>query len=199
MDATRMNKQLGTKWFTFYAKIRPWLICITTLTAIADFAQYVDVYTGHWWLLLSFVATLIHPILSIIVFVKSSKDYIEFVRFVKGVLLFEIINMSYQQAVQQYVNNDFKIEIAIIASLLMLVVGYFVWYRLNVKYFAKRAVVGPVISAEHVTNLGEKSYVNVQEEIGVNGNEIRFCRKCGEKLIDNSQFCRKCGTQIVEE
>lgn len=29
-------------------------------------------------------------------------------------------------------------------------------------------------------------------------NEIRFCRKCGEKLIDSSKFCRKCGAEIVE-
>lgn len=28
-------------------------------------------------------------------------------------------------------------------------------------------------------------------------SKIRFCRKCGEKLIDNSIFCRKCGTEIV--
>lgn len=26
----------------------------------------------------------------------------------------------------------------------------------------------------------------------------RFCRKCGEKLIDGSKFCRKCGTAVIE-
>lgn len=31
----------------------------------------------------------------------------------------------------------------------------------------------------------------------VNGNEIRFCRKCGFKLIDESEFCSQCGTKIV--
>lgn len=29
-------------------------------------------------------------------------------------------------------------------------------------------------------------------------DKICFCRKCGEKMIDNSKFCRKCGTEIVE-
>ena len=29
-------------------------------------------------------------------------------------------------------------------------------------------------------------------------NKIRFCRKCGERLIDESRFCSKCGTQVVE-
>jgi len=27
-------------------------------------------------------------------------------------------------------------------------------------------------------------------------DQVRFCRKCGEKLINGSQFCRKCGTEI---
>lgn len=30
-------------------------------------------------------------------------------------------------------------------------------------------------------------------------DKIRFCRKCGAKLIDGSMFCRKCGTEIIEE
>lgn len=30
-------------------------------------------------------------------------------------------------------------------------------------------------------------------------DKIKFCRKCGEKLINNSRFCRRCGTEIVEE
>ena len=29
--------------------------------------------------------------------------------------------------------------------------------------------------------------------------KILFCRKCGERLIDNSQFCRKCGTEVIKE
>lgn len=37
----------------------------------------------------------------------------------------------------------------------------------------------------------------VLENSNDNQNKICFCRKCGEKLIDNSKFCRKCGTEIV--
>ncbi len=44
-----------------------------------------------------------------------------------------------------------------------------------------------------------KQYVYLNEEIPTETDKVRFCRKCGEKLIDNSQFCRKCGTEIVEE
>lgn len=28
--------------------------------------------------------------------------------------------------------------------------------------------------------------------------KICFCRKCGEKLADDSNFCRKCGTEIIK-
>lgn len=30
-------------------------------------------------------------------------------------------------------------------------------------------------------------------------NQVRFCRKCGSKLIDGAVFCNKCGTKIVKE
>ena len=32
----------------------------------------------------------------------------------------------------------------------------------------------------------------------VDADKIQFCRKCGERLIENSRFCRKCGTEIVD-
>ena len=28
-------------------------------------------------------------------------------------------------------------------------------------------------------------------------DKCNFCRKCGEKLIDNGKFCRKCGTKAI--
>ena len=31
----------------------------------------------------------------------------------------------------------------------------------------------------------------------VENDKCNFCRKCGEKLIDNSTFCRKCGTKTI--
>lgn len=30
-----------------------------------------------------------------------------------------------------------------------------------------------------------------------NSSAVRFCRKCGAKLVDNAQFCRKCGTAVI--
>lgn len=41
--------------------------------------------------------------------------------------------------------------------------------------------------------------VPVSQSAGINTPQILFCRKCGEKLIENSQFCRKCGTEVKKE
>lgn len=32
-----------------------------------------------------------------------------------------------------------------------------------------------------------------------NSNKIRFCRKCGNKLLANAKFCNKCGTEVINE
>ena len=32
-----------------------------------------------------------------------------------------------------------------------------------------------------------------------NDDKVLYCRKCGEKLIENSRFCSKCGAGVTEE
>lgn len=45
----------------------------------------------------------------------------------------------------------------------------------------------------------QKTIVAPVSEPLAENDEICFCRKCGERLINGSQFCRKCGTQVVKE
>ena len=137
MGETKMNKQLGTKWFTFYTKIRPWLACLTSLTVIVDFFQYTDVYFSYWWLMLYLITGIVQPVLAVMVLTKSEGDYGDFVRFVKGVLIFETINIAYQAGVKQYI-TDFKLGMALLMTLIIFVIGYFLWYRLNIRYFENR-------------------------------------------------------------
>jgi ribosomal protein L40E len=222
MSDMKMNKQLGTKWFTFYTKIRPWFACLMVFSVIDDFMQYTDVYVSNWWMLLYFAVAIAQPILSVIVAVKSSGDYVDFVCFVKGVLLFETINMSYQQGVKQYIKSELEIGSALIMFAIVFVISYFVWYRLNVKYFEKR--INPVKNDRFEDNSNRitecmscgyrdenffhacpkcgkyaKQYIYLNEEPTVDTDKVLFCHKCGAKLIENSRFCRKCGTEIVEE
>ncbi len=222
MNNIQSNKRLGMKWFTFYTKVRPWIACLVGLTTISDFVKYTDVYLSTLWLLISFLAALLQPILSIIVFSKSSGNYIDFVHFVKGVLLFETINLAYQQGVKQYIYYDFELGIAMITFFIALVVGFFVWYILNVKYFEKRIsqmvpdyfVYGP----DHITEckfcgyrdrkhfnacpkcgMYAKHNVYLSSEVSCEKNKVRFCRKCGEKIVENGNYCLRCGTEIVKE
>lgn len=226
MEGTKMNRQLGTKWFTFYAKIRPWIACLASLAIIVDFFEYMDVYFSYWWMLLYFLTGIAQPVLAIMVFVKSEGDYEDFVRFVDGVLIFETINMAYQQGVQQYIEN-FEIGTAFVIALIMLVLGYFLWYRLNINYFKKRILreepetVTCDFNAEsrppQISDPNEvpKTYGNYN----VCGNDIKlqteenktadistpvsqkaqFCRKCGSKLPEDALFCTKCGTKVITD
>lgn len=205
-----MNRQLGTKWFTFYTKVRPWFACLTTLTVVVDFLQYMSTYFSNWWLLLYFLGSIAQAGLSIAVAVKSDDAYADFVKFVKSVLLFETINMAYGQGVQQYIQNGLDLGSAVVSFVIILVISYFVWYRLNVKYFEKRLMRAEDNSIVTVPNYTEPAKpVPVKpavEETPVIANatasepaKICFCRKCGEKLIEDSLFCRKCGTKVVSE
>ncbi|MBO5891838.1 MAG: zinc ribbon domain-containing protein [Oscillospiraceae bacterium] len=50
---------------------------------------------------------------------------------------------------------------------------------------------------------GKSKFDNINqpkaEETEVVLDKICFCRKCGEKLVDNSRFCVKCGAEIIKE
>jgi len=48
-------------------------------------------------------------------------------------------------------------------------------------------------------NLNKIEVEKNKTENFMTNNQLLFCRKCGEKLIDNSRFCRKCGTEVVEQ
>lgn len=222
MKHTKTTKPLGTKWFTFYTKVRPWFACLSVFTVIADFMQYREVYTSYWWIMAYFLAELIQPVLCVVVFFKSQGDYGDFVRFVKGVLLFETISMSYSQGVQQYINNDLNFGFAFIGFTIMFVISFSIWFCPNVKYFEKRIPLFTNDCPEDDLNrvleckacgyrdknsfndcprCGRyaKRYVFLNEEPIVDTDRIRFCRKCGEKLIDSNNFCSKCGTKVTKE
>lgn len=54
-----------------------------------------------------------------------------------------------------------------------------------------------VIESKKKSSAQQKNIVVEESAKITDANQVRFCRKCGEKLIGNSKFCRKCGTEIV--
>jgi hypothetical protein len=135
---TGMNRELGTKWFTFYTKVRPWLAGISALMVLTNFCQAMHYYLSNIGILVAAIAQIAGAILSVAVAVKAEEDYAGFVSFVKGALIFDIINVAYQSASQQYYQNGYSIGTVAIVFLIILVLGYFVWYRPNINYFRKR-------------------------------------------------------------
>lgn len=176
MNTLKNNKPLGTKWFAFYTKIRPWLTCFSALTIVIDFVKYSATYLSIWWLFLSFAANMATSVLAVLTFVKAKGDYEAFIPFIKKVLLFEVFNMAYQQAVSQYVDNSYDPVYALIVFAIVLVVAYFLWYRLNVDYFTKR--------------------IDLFAGMGQTGETPRrHCSHCGNPLTENNDVCGRCGNQ----
>lgn len=46
-------------------------------------------------------------------------------------------------------------------------------------------------------NCVEKYHAEIIEN-EINSDKIAFCRKCGNKLLINSEFCSKCGTEVIK-
>ena len=193
-----MNKLMGTKWLTFYTKVRPILSGLFLLAVLASFRLNLAIYTKIWWLTLFFAGAVAQFVLCILIAVKSGGDYPHFVRFTRKVLLFETIYTAYQQGVETYVRN-FDVISALVVFFVILIALYFIWYRLNVKYFEKRLLPQ---RDETSASLGDAPSSGFHEgETGTAGEsgQILFCRKCGAKLIANSKFCSRCGTRVLEE
>ena len=60
-----------------------------------------------------------------------------------------------------------------------------------------RNLCADCVEKYHAKAIEKKKEVNIKSDIETAVQEIKFCRKCGEKLIDSSKFCRKCGTEIL--
>ena len=171
-----MNKQMGTKWFTFYTKVRPWLGCIFCLPSFIELATYPEVFVTHPELLLSVFATGFVALLSIVVFVKSKGDYSEFVDFVKIALIAETISIPYNLSIQKYYEYGENLGDFLIFFVVLFLLSYFIWYRLNMKYFKNRLLQPMPITHSPVqhslSNIGEtqKQYGNYN----ISGNDIAY-------------------------
>lgn len=182
-----MNPYLGKKWFVFYTKVRPWLICFSAISCFGNFYQSTKVYFQNGWLMLSLVDCLLSVILAMMVFAKSNRDYGNFVDFVKGVLIYEVISASYQTSVQILINLGFGY--ALLIFVVCLIALYFLWYRLNINYFERRRLGYIQKDDEKENKISEN---RTKEEV-----KVLFCRKCGKKLEEDAVFCNKCGTKII--
>ena len=178
MKYANMNREMGTKWFVFYTKWRPWISCISIVATIGNFVQQIEIYKTYWWLSLSLVVALVQTALLFAVMVKAEGDYRRFVPFVKKVLFFETMAIAYNQGVQSYINSSFNIAEALFVSGVVLLLLFLLWYRLNIKYFEKRVIPDKIaVEGEHFEEK-KKTIINDTEahfkEQSNDTSEMRF-------------------------
>lgn len=137
----KMNQRRGWAWFVFYAEIRPFLICISTIRVVAEFLKNLSLYmllsSYRPSLIILPVLSVIEAVLGLMIFKKSRGDYVEFVDFAKRALMCEAALFAIKQGISSYGNHgDLIVGLGVIVF--FFIPAYFLWYRLNMKYFVKR-------------------------------------------------------------
>ena len=67
----------------------------------------------------------------------------------------------------------------------------------NGRFFGKDMLLERPYEASFQTNVTDKQHIEMDEVI--EPTKICFCRKCGNKLLEDSLFCSKCGTKVISE
>ena len=133
-----MSEKIGMKWFNFFTKWRPWISFVFTLLIIINLMGYTEyrmAYFGNIFLFIGLIGTFINTILGLILFFRVKKQKANNFNFIKRILIFETIFMSYQSAIS---SNSQTIDELIVMGIIMLLITYFVYYKNSVKYFYKR-------------------------------------------------------------
>ena len=141
MNSTSINASLGTKWFTFYTKIRPVFICI--FAVIMSVMSFVDILLGTYPFLnvVDILLYVLQFVLAVMTVKKSRQDYVSFVPFVEKVLRVETLLwdieawVAYIDAV--YISEG-QSHIEASVALCTVLGCSFLWYWLNIRYFKKR-------------------------------------------------------------
>ena len=218
MDNITLNKQMGLKWFNFFTKVRPVLHFISCFFILIAVSMDPQLYLGNIFMLAYVIGTVVQCILVEISTIKAKEEnYGKFVEFVKKALVYEVIFSSYAAAAQTYFIANSNLIYALITAVENLLILYFVWYRLNVKYFEKRMlVVTPVktrmrvASAESVETEvldaddyyddddDDLDYDDDDDDYMPSSSSGRRCYVCGLELDDGDVFCERCGTRVKE-
>lgn len=135
------TKPLGMKWYTFFVKIRPWIVIVFSVLFLLSYIETIplllDVEIFGISYLLYIVGYFAEVVLHVILLKKTNTTKAELLEWIKLILIFETCYFSYGYAMQQY-DQGAEMGFTMIVAIIALALGYFIWYRCNMKYFEKR-------------------------------------------------------------
>ena len=208
MEKQTRNKNLGSKWFIFYTRIRPFVACFSfAINGGIGWLLFEDAHSNLGGIL-CLIGAVTGIVLNIMMFIKSFGDYRKLVSFIDKELLFEIAFGSYMPWVLSTDTIGVSF-ISFIIAVIVFVVDYFTWYKWNMNYFEKRISHLPSDFASEqkpercngkwIEKLKGIVVLPVETQAGKFSEtpKIIYCRKCGKKLSEEAHFCKECGTEII--
>lgn len=220
--------RLGMKWFNFFTKVRPWInFVICSLNVLSVFGYEVNIFDYELFgkivilnviHILGYVAS---AILHLILFFKANGQNNEMLlKYIKALLIFDIVFWGYGYIINQYYAGMTLVEIIIIA-IVLLILEYFIWYRLNMKYFKKRLTLAREIVSNQSLSFENKvqakpignynvygSDMSLQESADTEEKEVQTIIKPEIAIQSQTQtfntkaeigkvrFCSRCGGKI---
>lgn len=176
-----MDPDRGKKWFTFYTRIRPWLA--VALAGVSVFCLFVilvvpDYFTYPFWAFLGHSLRIVHAAFCVVIFAKSFGDYFDLVRHIKGLLIFEMIYYPLTNVIDQMVSGE-SLIVALFIGVIIAVPFYFLWYRLNFKYFDSRLICTNPPSKEEA-----ERYIQNKAAAKANKEQQEYSVKTAEELLN---------------
>ena len=139
-DPTRINGRMGSIWFSIFAHIRPFIGGLASLLILFDFVIRIELYLHVYWIIPMFFFAVPQLILHVLTFIKSGKNYHDFVRYSRWALIYEIAYTSYLYTVNVFVYSFMDYQLAMITFPLTCGVLMAVWYLPNMAYLKRRMV-----------------------------------------------------------
>jgi hypothetical protein len=141
------NKEMGRKWLFFYNNIKSFICVIWAFLGILEFLYDPDYYMNYFDAALYVLIPIAPALLGLTASVMAKINYKKFSKFIRVVLVADIIAYAYQRAIRMlpYLTSwapqlgSFGYHVYT-WFFLTCFVAYFVWYKPNVKYFEARVV-----------------------------------------------------------
>jgi len=193
------SKYLGFAWLKFFCFWRPWIsfsFAMILVLNLIGYEEYRNIYFSSIWGIISLILLLIGQVLVIMLYFWAKNRDSRTLELIDWILKIEIIDYAYGGSIQYIKNIPYFLTIFIILCVFL----YFLWYKLNMKYFEKREFWFNSnlddVDSEYIEEIEEEQKINsnIKQNKTIVKKKTIYCKKCGGKLNQNKK-CTKCGKQ----